>query len=433
MIRPVDLIGGDDAAFVRLGRAMERRGLQADAAFFVPGRIEVLGKHTDYAGGRSLLCAVRRGIGFAVSRTSDDSAELHVESLDTGDVATIAVATNAPGRPGHWSDYARVVTRRLAANFGIEQGGRVYFTSDLPVAAGISSSSALVVGVFMSLDWLNGLQRSSNFGQYIPSQFALGDYLGCVENGRDYPGLPGTSGVGTTGGSEDHTAILCSLPDVIRQFSFAPTKHERDAPMAPGHVFVVCSSGVTAEKTGAALGDYNRLGALAQAAVDAWNRYAGAEARNLGDILSRVPCEDLESAIRAYGSAGFSEDDLVARARQFADETYAHIPNAVDALERHDLEAFGEAVRRSQQGAEEGLRNQVPQTVHLVQSALEEGAVAASAFGAGFGGSVWAMTPHETAEAFMDRWASAYRAAFPESSEDAQLFVDSPGPAARQW
>jgi galactokinase len=417
-------------SFERLGVWCRDNSLEIGAAFFVPGRIEVLGKHTDYAGGRSLLCAVGHGFSSVVVR--DESDDVMITNLDSRETDSFRMHPDTRGEPGGWSNYPRVVARRLAHNFGLDGGGQIIFTSDLPIAAGISSSSALVVSVYLGLAWLNRLADRPTFRRTVASAESLADYLGCVENGRDYPGLPGTAGVGTTGGSQDHTAILCSAAEELRQFSFAPTRFEASAAMPADQTFVVASSGVTAEKTGAALLDYNLLGSLGGAAVDAWNRYTGVDARHLGDILSRAPLEDLEAAVRAYASNEYPIERVIARVRQFEAESYRLIPESVAALQEGDVVTFGELVERSQHGAEVGLRNQVPETIHLVRSAKKLGAVAASAFGAGFGGSVWAMVRASDADAFRKEWSAAYLRAFPDPAENARFFEDRPGTGAGQ-
>ena len=106
------------------------------------------------------------------------------------------------------------------------------------------------------------------------------------------------------------------------------------------------------------------------------------------------------------------------------------IPAAADALARRDLDALGTLVDRSQRNAECLLGNQVPETIHLMRSARTLGAVAASSFGAGFGGSVWAMVSAADIERFAREWRDAYVAAFPQHAARAEVFVTRPGPAA---
>jgi galactokinase len=104
------------------------------------------------------------------------------------------------------------------------------------------------------------------------------------------------------------------------------------------------------------------------------------------------------------------------------------IPDAVDALRRGDLAALGTTVDLSQLLAERMLGNQVPETAALARLARELGAVAASAFGAGFGGSVYAVVPEEQAAAFMTNWSHDYLARFPHRRESARFFETRLGP-----
>ena len=108
------------------------------------------------------------------------------------------------------------------------------------------------------------------------------------------------------------------------------------------------------------------------------------------------------------------------------------ITAAGDALIQGDMSAFGQWVDRSQRGAEELLGNQIPQTSYLAQSAREHGAVAASAFGAGFGGSVWALVEKAQAESFLEAWAASYRDQFPQDAKAASFLTTGAGPAAFQ-
>jgi galactokinase len=65
--------------------------------------------------------------------------------------------------------------------------------------------------------------------------------------------------------------------------------------------------------------------------------------------------------------------------------------------------------------------------------ARESGAIASSAFGAGFGGSVWAMVPADDTTDFLQRWTDMYRAAYPETGARAAFFVTRAAPPAQLW
>jgi galactokinase len=141
------------------------------------------------------------------------------------------------------------VARRVARNFaGDLHGAEIAIASNLPSAAGLSSSSALTIAIFLALDAVNDLHHRDEYLANIRSNEDLAGYLAAVENGQTFGTLIGDRGVGTLGGSQDHTAILCGRAGVLRQFGFCPVKHERDVPLPPDHVFVIAVSGVVAEK-----------------------------------------------------------------------------------------------------------------------------------------------------------------------------------------
>jgi galactokinase len=74
----------------------------------------------------------------------------------------------------------------------------------------------------------------------------------------------------------------------------------------------------------------------------------------------------------------------------------------------------------------------VPETIHLAQRARELGAHAASAFGAGFGGSVWAMVDRDDADLFGQRWLEGFEQRFPAAARYAQCFTARPAAGARR-
>ena len=202
-------------------------------------------------------------------------------------------------------------------------------------------------------------------------------------------------------------------------------------PLPADWTFAVASSGVAAEKTGAALEKYNRASRLAAAVADLWRRETGGDAAHLAAVVRSQPdAADRLRAILAGADHGeFRPSDLLTRLEHFLTENEQVIPAAGEALARGDLEAFGRWVDRSQQAAETLLGNQIPETVYLAAAAREHGAAAASAFGAGFGGSVWALVPTGRVTEFLAEWQDGYRDRFPQHDRQATFFATAAGPA----
>jgi galactokinase len=418
-------------------RTVAALGRRQTLRLWVPGRIEFLGKHTDYAGGRSLICAVERGI--AVVATARDDRTVRLTDAVSGEHVEIEMSATLPPADGSWANYPITVVRRIARNFpGPLRGADIAFASDLPPAAGLSSSSALVVATFLAICDLNALGAHDEYRRAIPDADHLAGYLGAVEGGAPFGSLDGDRGVGTFSGSQDHTAILCSRAGALVQYSFAPVRFERAVPLPADHVFVIGASGVIAEKTGAARALYNRQARRVHALLHRWRAATGRTDATLGavlassdDAIDRLRSIVRDPAVRSNGeSDGFDVTDLMTRLDQFDAESRDIIPAAGDALERGDLVTLGALVDRSQRGAEVLLGNQVPETFHLARSARSLGAVAASAFGAGFGGSVWALVRRDDAQRFTECWHESYAERFPEPATRASFFTTAAGPAA---
>lgn len=389
---------------------------------FVPGRLEVLGKHTDYAGGRSLLAAVDRGITIAL----EDGGE-GISATTTANPDTLVLhpgdRLNLPA--GHWGGYLQAVVDRLALNFGELKPARLEIDSNLPLASGMSSSSALVVAMALSLIDHNGFRETSQWAANINSEIDLAGYMACFENGMTFGTLEGVRGVGTFGGSEDHTAMLCCKPDQLTQFSFCPITEHESVPLLPEWSFVVAVSGVLAEKTGTALQSYNRASRQTKEIIAAWNSATGRDDLVIGDALAS---DDALEGLRAVVS---HSPELTARLQAFLTESEEVIPAATRALAAGDLAEFGRLSDVSQRNADEVLGNQIPETNRLQALARELGAYGATGFGAGFGGSVWALTKTIDAEAFASDWLARYIAEFPEVEGRASTMVTRPGGPAR--
>lgn len=423
--------GVQQARRSQLEKARAALGRAAECAFFVPGRIEVLGKHTDYAGGRSLLCAVERG--FVLAAAAAEGREIRVTNVATGESLACEISPDVLPPSGQWANYPLTVIRRLARNFpSFGRGATLAFTSDLPQAAGLSSSSALLVAVYLALAEVNGLEETEGHRGSIHSLEDLAGYLATIENGRSFGALRGDEGVGTLGGSEDHTAILCCQAGCLSQYRFAPAHLERRIDLDEPLVFVVADSGVEARKTGEARERYNRASRLASRVLDVWRRESETDPTTLAAAAEEGPDarRRIREALARSGDAEFTAEALVDRFDQFCAESLDIVPAAADALACGDTLRFGTLVDRSQQGAERWLGNQVPETVALAASARAHGALAASAFGAGFGGSVWALVPRADEGRFTDAWSRAYKSRFPERAGRARFLSTRPGPAA---
>lgn len=399
--------------------------------WFVPGRLEVLGKHTDYAGGRALSCAVGRG--FCVAAAPREDPILRILDVGRGLAEEVPLDRSLVPDASGWLLYAQAVASRVARNFpGSLRGADVALASDLPRASGLSSSSALVVSLFTALAGVNALERHPAYVANIACPEDLGAYLGGVEHGRAFRGLDGEHGVGTLAGSEDHVAILGSRAGEITQYVFDPPRRERTIVLEADWSFVIGASGIPADKSGEARERFNRLPRSAAAILDLWNRSARRTDPSLLAAVTALPDarERIHNLLRVLPVPDFSPEFLAGRLEQFLEETLEIVPRVGDLLQQREIWLTGPLVDRSQELAETCLGNQTPETITLARSARRLGAAAASGFGGGFGGSVWALIRTADAESFRKRWAERYSEEYPSPTQRSRFFTTRPGPAA---
>jgi galactokinase len=393
-----------------------------------------VGKHVDYAGGRSLTCAVDRAI--TADATALDEPMVRVRDASRRglvEVPLVAGAQRTHGTP-RWGSYVVAVARRFARDFPHARTGvDLRLRSTLPASAGLSSSSAFVVAVATALANANGMEEDASWREAVPTDVARAEYFGAMETGAPYGDCPGDAGVGVRGGAQDHVAIVCARQESIGQFSYLPARLERRVPWPSDYSIAIGVSGVAATKTGNARARYNRVADSTRALVHAWNSETARSDVTLADALASAPdAGERLARLAARGTEEFPGDYLGPRFAQFREEIEIVVPGVGDAFRSGDLAALGALVDRSMAMAERALRNQVPETSFLSRAARERGAAAASAFGAGFGGAVWAMIETATAEAFVDAWRAAYVEVFPDCAEASQWLVTRPGGPARE-
>jgi len=397
----------------------------------VPGRVEVLGNHTDYAGGMVLNYAGDRGFIIVSAASESPRIRLAEASGEHADME-LAMDTSEPraASPGdtHWFTYPRRMAARIAANFGKERfrGIDAAFASDLPPASGMSSSSALMVMTFLALTAHADLRDNPLFASLTREPLELATYLGCCENGQDFvfhgETLKGDAGVGTFGGSQDHTAILTAKKSCLSLNRYGPACHVEDVALPHDLAFVVAFSGFPSPKTKESKEAFNRLAGNAAEIPRAYNAARGTRYKYAGQMLDVSPAEFAQAV---------DNTALAERYAHFREQNTDIIPGAVKALRAGDGGAFGKIVSKSHESCKRYLRNISPEIDALARCALECGAFGASGFGAGFGGSAYAVIHRSDAKDFIQRLERAYLAQCTPPSPPI-FFVCEPSAGARE-
>jgi len=245
-----------------------------------PGRVNIIGEHTDYNGLPVLPMALDREIAIALSPAG--SARVSLVSGDGYPPHEFDLAPEIPpAAPGNWGNYARAAGQALwewAAGHAPDrlplQGFRGAVAGNIPPQAGLSSSSALVVAAACALVEVNRLPISPV------------DLADLLARGERY--------VGTQGGGMDQAASLLSVAGSALRIDFFPLRAQ-PVPVFPGAAFVVANSMVRAGKTEGARLAYNtrvaecRLGLEMLKAAAGRQHPAVGEARLLRDFMEAVP------------------------------------------------------------------------------------------------------------------------------------------------
>ena len=387
-------------------------------AWFVPGRIEVLGKHTDYGGGRSLICAAERGFHVVSRRARGRRLSL----TDIGRGTSLVLDADGPPPDVSWATYPLTVLRRLSRNFPeLSRGVDLVFESDLPSAAGMSSSSALMVAVLLALARANRLDETARWtGNLRNGAEDLAAYAATIENGQTFRGLVGESGVGTEGGSEDHTAILCSRAGAGAVLVL---------PHAPRTIVALSGGAGLCHRRQRRRRAQDRPGARRLqsrvAARGAGPRTLAEDSRPRGSLAAALSSSERRTRASARppwittSSSSTASNSSSRRARGSCQPP----PTNWSAATWRLLAARSSARSNSRKTAGQPGGRTVARRV-----AREHGAWAASAFGAGFGGSVWALVDQSPEAPVPRSMAECLRGRVPAAPPRARFFLTMPGP-----
>jgi len=406
----------------------------------VPNRVEVLGKHTDYQGGETVVFAGPKNFFAICGRSKDGLTELMNAESSLGTTLmeisnkTVRLLAEATG-----SHYSYTVAKRLLSNLertpvSTPCNVKAVFCGDIPFGGGSSGSSSKLVmdfliftsagGIFSQREFRALLRANALKAGMLLNQEGVDDfllplsmYLAHYENGLDFGELKGDRGVGTFGGSEDHTAILLGEVNKLLYCRFCPTEVIDKLQLPKGYLIVVAYSGMRAEKTKDTMAKYNFLSVAASDAVSRLNGLCQSSFSYLRDFYRELPAG--ERAFRASAQLGGCKD-LSERAFHFFQES-ALISEAVEKLREGRMEEFGRLINRSHELSRDYLKNIVPEIEFLQKSAVELGALGASGFGAGFGGSCYALTERTQLETFLDEWKSNYTRTFPEQGNESRF------------
>jgi len=350
-------------------------GAAPEVVVRAPGRVNLIGEHTDYNDGFVLPAAIDRAIAFAGRKRPDRLVRAH--SIDFQERVEFSLDDIQKDSAHPWSNYLRGVSKFLEEEGHRLSGAEVVFGGDVPREAGLSSSAAVEVGAAVlwkqllkleldPLDLVKLTRRAEN--QFVGLPCGIMDqFISAL-------------------GRANHALFLD-----CRDLSY------RHVPLGGAVKIVVCNSGV---KRALAQSEYEvRLKQCRQAVAQLGA--AGLAVKSLRD----VDVEDLEVARDRLSEL------LLRRARHVVRENQ-RVLEAVKVLEEGDLERFGELMNASHESLRDDYEVSSRELDVLVELAWKQpGVLGARMTGAGFGGCTVNLVRAGAAEAFAEAVRSGYERA----------------------
>jgi galactokinase len=336
-----------------------------------PGRVNLIGEHTDYNRGFVLPAAVDRGITLALKPRTDRRYILYALDLDKhleGDLDRLAP------HPERWPNYVLgVVDQLLKAGHRID-GFEMVFGGDLPIGAGMSSSAALECGVAFALNQVFALNLD---------RLALAKLAQAAEH----------SFVGVKCGIMDQIASLMSKKDHLMLLDCHDLSFRFVDFVSPVKIFL-CDTQVS---RALAESGYNERRAQCEAAVALLQKY-----QLTVHSLRDASLELLDTHRAELGP-------ILYRRSRFVVEENLRVLAACEALARQDLNAFGQLMNQSHHGLSRQYEVSCPELDLLAQAAMAlPGVLGARMMGAGFGGCTINLVQAGAEDEFMAAMASAF-------------------------
>jgi galactokinase len=325
---------------------------------FSPGRVNLIGEHTDYNGGQVLPTALSLGLEIAMCPRPDN--KINIISDKFGSVAQRSLASKYKD---HWSDYVAGAVIAANTNSLLPGGADIAISSTLPFGAGLSSSAAVIVGILKLARESAGSEISDEKIARIARQ---------VEN--DFIGMPC--------GIMDQMAIAVAQPGQAMALDTKSLKYDLIDLPADYHMAVIHS------------GHFRQLSE---------GRYKE----------RKEECDLVKETLGHEDICLISDHELEALQNQLAAQIYRRARHCVTehrrtiaaakALKSHDMQMFGNLMIDSHASLRDDFEISIPPVDALVDDAVKFGALGARQTGGGFGGCIVACIAQDKYEDWLAR------------------------------
>jgi galactokinase len=338
-----------------------------------PGRVNLIGEHTDYNNGFVLPAAIDKAIYMVVRPRSDQRVKLFSFDLDQAFAGSIAELVSSGL---HWPDYILGVVQQVKAMGHPVSGFDLVFGGDIPLGAGMSSSAALECATAFSLNEVFGLGLDP-LTMVKLSQKAENVFVGVQCGIMDQ--------FASMFGRKDH---VIRLDCQSLEYSYFPFKTN-------GIKIVLLDTHV---KHSLASSEYNARRQQCEAGVELVRRHQPG-VKSLRDVDAGM----LSAFVKPV-------DELIYRRCSYVVEENARLLAATEDLERGDISAFGGRLFGSHEGLSKKYEVSCPELDFLVERVRDrEGVIGARMMGGGFGGCTINLIREEAIDGLVEWLTPVYR------------------------
>lgn len=351
--------------------------------YFAPGRVNLIGEHTDYNGGHVFPCALDIGTYGAARRRDDRKVFFYSMNFEQSGIIEASLDDLGNSKDGNWADYPKGMLWAYEKHgMPAVQGMDILFYGTIPNGSGLSSSS--------SIDILMGYMIQDIFGYHVPceQQARLGQF---AENRYN----------GVNCGIMDQFAIVMGKADNAI-FLDTATLNYRYAPLSMSGLKIVIAN--TNKQRKLCDSKYNERRRECSAALSKIQAAMKAENRNPVDSLCALTPDDLSSYMQSIG-----DDVLYRRARHAVCENFRTV-EAAEALEKGDMVRFGRLMTESHISLRDDYEVTGFELDTLVSAALKvDGVLGSRMTGAGFGGCTVSLVKESSVGELKEKVRAEYK------------------------
>ena len=348
-------------------------GRKPQVLAYAPGRVEILGNHTDYNEGYVLSAAINFGTNFAVSPRDD--MEAHLWAGDIMEETVFDPANPQRTKDKMWSNYVKGVLAGLNAIKTAPHGFDAMFLGDIPLGSGLSSSAALEISAGFALAKLYGITvpdlEMARIGQKAEHDFA-GVKCGLLDQ------------FSAIHGKKDHLV-----------WSDFRTFDVKSVPISPEVCFMLCNTKV---RHSLADGDYNERRQRCEQAAAFFDSVLDRKITALRDV-----------SWEEWNRHRTGMDDIVARRSAHPVGENERVLAGIEMLRENNLSGFGKLMFESHNSSRYYFDNSCPELDTIVDAAAGiPGVYGARLSGGGFGGSAVLMVAKGETENVSERVRGVY-------------------------